>query len=241
MRRMAEAVSAAGIDTRSWCDYAVIDDVDDSVAVEAGGVFVDVTTPDGKELTCRWGMAYSSPDGASYWPPQRGQEVVVLFPNGNERSGPVAYPSPSNEEEPFPLAVNGREVDGTFPFVRVPGDLDWEVEFGGEVRIQGSADAPEAARRGDQVQSSPTDPQVNAEWATWLALLNVTLGAVGAAATALNAFPPFAAFPAIGLALGALVTAVGNVVAAQPTGPISGEVTQGSSKCRIGGGGTPAL
>lgn len=149
--RTAEAMSMPGIDPRGWIEYGIIDDDPDAISVEQGGVFVDVTLqPSGKPVTCRWGGIYAAPGGAVFFPIRRGDEVIVLIPGGDEDSGCVAMPRLHNDIDTFPTEVNGREVDGSFPFVKIE-EGDWEVEVSGTIRMQGS-NAAEAARKGDSVQ-----------------------------------------------------------------------------------------
>ena len=151
VRRMAEAISAPGIDPRMWCTYATVDDDPDAIAIEEGGVFIDVhTQPGNRPLTCRYAGVYAAPGGAIFFPIRRGDEVLVFITNGDENEGPVAYPRMHNDIDRFPLTVNGREVDGTFPFVKLEQG-DWELEVAGTIRMQGS-DAREAARKGDPVR-----------------------------------------------------------------------------------------
>lgn len=153
VRRLAESLSAEDVDTRVWVCVATVDDDPDAYEVTDQGVYVDVTTqPDGKPLRCRWGLAFVDDQGAAFWPPVAGMEVVCLFSGGDENEAPVCYPSSHGGSRRFPQVVNGRAVDGTFPFVRVPGNRDWEIEVGGVVRIQGDSSAPRAAREGDPVR-----------------------------------------------------------------------------------------
>jgi hypothetical protein len=149
--RAGEAISRPGIDPRTWVAYGTVDDDPDAVAIEAGGVFVDVTLhPSEKPVTCRWGGIYAAPGGAVFFPVRRRDEVMVLVPDGDEDAGCVAMPRLHNDIDTFPLTVNGREVDGSFPFVKIE-EGDWELEVSGTIRMQGS-NAVEAARKGDTVR-----------------------------------------------------------------------------------------
>lgn len=154
VRRLAESLSAEDVDTRVWVTVATVDDDPDAVEVTEQGVYVDVTTqPDGRPIRCRWGLAFVDDQGAAFWPPVANMEVVCVFSQGDENEAPVAYPSSHGGSRRFPSSVNGRTVDGTFPFVRVPDNRDWEIEVGGTVRICGTdSTAKRAAREGDSVR-----------------------------------------------------------------------------------------
>lgn len=154
VRRLAESLAADGVDTRVWVTVATVDDDPDAFEVTDQGVYVDVTSqPDGKPLRCRWGLAFVDDQGAVFWPPVAGMEVVCLFSQGDENEAPTCYPSSHGGSRLFPREVNGRQVDGSFPFVRVPDNRDWEIEVGGVVRICGTeSTAKRAAREGDTVR-----------------------------------------------------------------------------------------
>ena len=170
--RAAAALSTPGIDPSMHISYATVDDDDNAISIEAGGVFVDVTLhPSEKSLTCRYVGMYSAPGGAVYFPIRRGDEVAIT--NGDEREGPLCTLRCHNEVDTFPLTVNGRDVTGDFPFVKIESG-DWEIEVAGEVHLQGGADAPKAAREGDAIEATPMQ---NAAWAAWLAAVGTGSGA----------------------------------------------------------------
>lgn len=175
--RLSDLLARAGMDTRIWVSYAIVDDDENAISIEEGGVFVDVTLqPSGRALTVRLGSAYAADGGTVFYPIRRKDELVVLISEGDEHEGPVAVLRLHNEVDRFPLSVNGRDVDGEFAFFVLEAG-DWEVEVAGEVHLQGGADAPGAARVDDAVEVAPSDPVANPAWQTWLAAVGTATGA----------------------------------------------------------------
>jgi hypothetical protein len=85
--RLGKAASFPGIDPRCWCCLAVVLDL--GVDPETG-VYADVSLiPSGDKQTCIIGSGYSGRQFGAWFPIQKDDLVVVLFPRGDPAEGPV--------------------------------------------------------------------------------------------------------------------------------------------------------
>lgn len=94
--RIAEAVSRPGIDPRIWCSLCAVD----KVVIDDDGMFADVhilstatIDDDGNAIaqkeTVRVAPSYAGDGFGLYMPIQEGDEVVVVWPDGNPDHGGI--------------------------------------------------------------------------------------------------------------------------------------------------------
>jgi phage baseplate assembly protein gpV len=82
--QMAQALSYPGIDPRRWCDQGLA--VSDPVT-EASGTYIDVRMNSGGVQTCRVVQMWSGIGCGSHVPIEKDDQVALLIPGGNVRSG----------------------------------------------------------------------------------------------------------------------------------------------------------
>lgn len=113
MRRLAQAVSAPGIDPSCWLTLGRVDDDDEAFSWVAGtGWVVDVTFHGGKldqvaSIPCRVGASIASSGELSSCPIAKGAEVLVAFPgDGDLNDSPVILAQlPNAGRNPAPAFI----------------------------------------------------------------------------------------------------------------------------------------
>lgn len=113
-------------DQRQWISYGTIckksEDGQESVEfdTEYGQVFVHVSLqPSGVEVRARVASHVAGNGEGSYFPFIEGDEVIVVVPEGNERSGCCVIGRLNNSVDKFPTLISGNEVkDNKIAFVR---------------------------------------------------------------------------------------------------------------------------
>lgn len=113
-------------DQRQWISYGTVckasEDGQPSVEFdeEYGQVFVHVSLqPSGVEVRSRVASHIAGNGEGSYFPFIEGDEVIVVVPEGNERSGCCVIGRLNNSIDKFPTMVSGNETkDNKFAFQR---------------------------------------------------------------------------------------------------------------------------
>jgi hypothetical protein len=96
---MAAAVSAPGIDPREWVKVGVVD----AVVVDGQGVFLDVTVqPDGYPVRAKMASLYAGDGFGLYCPVRKGDQVVLVVPDGTPDGIPVATGTLHNAQDALP-------------------------------------------------------------------------------------------------------------------------------------------
>lgn len=117
MRRLALAITAPGIDTRTWLEKARIDDDDDAVRWDdALGWIADVTIQGGAldqegPIACRICTSFTGNTKGLVEPVTRGQLVMVLLPEGRPDVQPTIVGALYTPDLPAPTSVNGIDID----------------------------------------------------------------------------------------------------------------------------------
>ncbi len=123
---MGDAFSHAGIDPRTHVTYALVAKGDEeNPAVEFdeehGQPFVQVTLqPSGLRVRARVSAAVGGNGESDWFPFIENDEVLVVVPHGDERSGCVIIGRLNNSYDKFPRLVAGQDVTkNTFGFRRL--------------------------------------------------------------------------------------------------------------------------
>jgi hypothetical protein len=115
---LREALAGPESDTRQWCSYGVVSladtDGEEQSIIEYdpdhGPLVSVVLQPSGLHVTCRVG-SMSAGNGEGSWDPfVKGDEVMVLIPEGDERAGCVIVSRLNNRFAKFPGTVAGSDV-----------------------------------------------------------------------------------------------------------------------------------
>lgn len=117
--RLAQLVSMPGIDPRVWCSLCVVDKV---VVDTDHGVFADVhilstaTTDENGDIvaqseTVRVSPAFAGSGVGLFFPPLEGDEVVVLWPDGNPDNGGVLVSRLWSAADPPPQKAKDKPAD----------------------------------------------------------------------------------------------------------------------------------
>jgi hypothetical protein len=191
---LAAAASRPGIDPRVWVSLAVVVDVGFD---PDHGVFVDVQyQPSGDQDTALLGAPYAGDGFGSYWPPRKGDTVVVVIPGGDPGHGPVVVARVWNAGDPPPAELAGKVTPeepspdvlellekGVARTLRTR-DADTSVEASGTglVRLQAG---DQALPRGDDLAAA-LDALADAA-GVFATAVGVATPAVAAAATKFNA------------------------------------------------------
>lgn len=146
--RQREAVRGPGVDTRTWIAWGEIQELGHD---ESGGIFADVRVmPDGKLETCFIGSDHVDDQGGDWTGGYKvGDNVVILFPGGDESLGPTIVCQVWNKSNrPAPDFGDGTEPTtdrvirmGKGKKFRVRssgtgGDIDMQAESGGNISAQ---------------------------------------------------------------------------------------------------------
>lgn len=233
--RLREGLAGPGADTRTWVALARVDDDPDAIRWDEGtGWVVDVTITSGQlaqegEVPCRVAASFGASGSGRFEPQLRGAEVVVLITDGDPNVGPVILGVLHNPQSlPVPSSVNGDGIDEAKALdshiLVTPYGVDEQV--GGRWRVIAVEDA---ILQGLLVKlgENATEPLIkgtlrNAAWTTLLTAMGVYLtaqgvwvAAVGAAVPALGG--PTGAAAVFATAIGAMQTAVTNMIASLPS------------------------
>lgn len=218
-RRMAELVSAPGIDTSVWLQLARVDDDDEAFSwVEGTGWLVDVTCHGGKldqvPATCRVASSLASAGELSSCPIEKGAEVLVAFPgDGDPNDSPVIVAQMSNQgSSPVPLAIfvatpSPEPIDEAFAratlFLVTSKDVKLDV---GEVfRLQAQQEVGLHAQL--VTLADPTAAEAFVRGTTFATALNVFLVATNVMANTL------AGVPGMSASVATWQTAIANMIA----------------------------
>jgi len=132
---VGDGLAKPGMDTRQWVSYGIVE------AMTAGqgeqvidftpelGPLVQVTLqPSGISLSCRVGCRIAGNNESEYYPFVAGDEVLVVIPEGDERSGAVIIARLNQELDLWPGTVAGQDsTANTFGFTRMKAP--YIVEF----------------------------------------------------------------------------------------------------------------
>lgn len=130
MRPLDSATAAAGMarpgmDPRQWVSYGLVHATDPKDVVqfdaEYGQPLVSVTLqPSGHAVTCRVATSIAGNGEGEYHPFLKGDEVIVVLPQGLESASPVIVGRLNNSYDKFPMeSVAGQDpTTNTFGFRR---------------------------------------------------------------------------------------------------------------------------
>jgi hypothetical protein len=113
---LRQALAGPGMDPRQWCSLGVVDvDEGSQRAVrydqpDYGTLVHVVLQPSGIPVVCRVASACAGTGEADVEPFAAGDEVVVLVPEGDERSGCVIVGRLNNTLSPAPGMICGTEI-----------------------------------------------------------------------------------------------------------------------------------
>lgn len=116
VRRVAEAIKGAGIDTRHWCSYGTVGTVDDTgepdytaanaVIIAPDGVWADVVLqPLGLPVTARVQLGAGGQRSSFQVPIYPGDEVLVHIPDGDFGNPPTITAILNNQGDRVPRAA----------------------------------------------------------------------------------------------------------------------------------------
>lgn len=117
-QRLAQMVSSPGIDPRVWVSLCVVD----KVVVDDDGVFADVhvmstaTTDDegnvvAQLMTVRVAADYAGNGFGLFFPPLEGDEVLVVYPDGNPDHGGILAKRLWSASDPPPQVAKNNSAD----------------------------------------------------------------------------------------------------------------------------------
>lgn len=122
-----ELLAGPGVDTRQWVSYGVVIDPGEGRSpiefdeTEYRQPLVEVNLlPSSIGVRCRVAMGVAGDGEGEWYPFIPGDEVIVVLPEGNEKSGAVIIGRLANSLDKFPTRVAGNDVHGnTFGFKRM--------------------------------------------------------------------------------------------------------------------------
>ena len=128
---LRQAMAGPGMDSRQWTSMGVVDPDEGSqraVSYDPDfGPLVHVTLqPSGIPVVCRVGSVCAGSGEADGEAFSAGDEVVVVVPEGDERTGPVIVARTNNTISPYPMRVAGIDVANNVSFKRRIGPIAYE-------------------------------------------------------------------------------------------------------------------
>lgn len=129
-----QSLAGPGMDTRQWCSFGVVnpDEGSSQRAVEYTedyGPLVSVTLePSGIPVRCRVASRGAGSGEADGEPFAAGDEVIVIVPEGDERSGCVIIGRLNNKLSPHPSVVAGMTLENNLTFTRRIGPIAMESD-----------------------------------------------------------------------------------------------------------------
>lgn len=213
---LARAIARPGIDTRSWIDKCVVEDV----GVDPNkGVFVDVKSLINGDVYCAYLCGPSVADGAGdYCPVAEGDTVIVARPGGVQGNGAYIIgrawdqsDKPSSEFHENSGPATGRDPSPDRTIIMKPGtSINILSADGGHVKLQASDSGniyvlvPDTGKviLGEEAGSEPpalgtTLKSYLNSLRTWLAAHTHTGVTVGGGTTAVPATLPVPSVPDI--------------------------------------------
>lgn len=120
VERIGEAISRPGIDPRTWVATARVDNDPDAFYFDEDvGWIIDATVNGGSIhgslVACRQGSTWPGVSGyGSYLPPDKDEELLVVFPGGDPEEDPIVLGTLTNGDggKP-PTSICGRSVVAT--------------------------------------------------------------------------------------------------------------------------------
>lgn len=113
---LAEAVARPGIDPRIWVSYGIVNrEQDDQHSVEFdpdwGPLVSVILQPHNQLISCRVSSQIAGNGEGEWHPFLEGDEVLVVVPEGDTRTGPVIIGRLNNALDKFPEKVAGKETN----------------------------------------------------------------------------------------------------------------------------------
>lgn len=131
------AIAGPNNDTRSWVSYGVVDRTPNPVTFDPDlGPLVNVTLqPAATPVTCRVASFISGSLEGSWYPFGPGDEVIVVIPQGDEKSGPVIVGRLNQKLDKFPTQVAGMDpTENKLGFMRMRAPFVFETASGFLIR-----------------------------------------------------------------------------------------------------------
>jgi len=146
VRRIAEAVSAPGIDPRCWECLAYVTEFN----IDEEGPYVDVILmPENYPETARVGAEYAGPNFGLYVPIEKDTEVVVGFPGGDPDEGLVVLRRLWSKSDPPPQLARDNPED-IILVAKEGANIRIVTQGGGQVLVQDiDGEAKELALKSD--------------------------------------------------------------------------------------------
>lgn len=144
---LRDLVSGPGVDTRTWVSIGIVDLPSSDEGGETvdfdeddGQVYVNVTLkPKDTPVRARLGMLFAGPGETTYVPFAGGEEVIVVLPEGDPRTGAVILGRLNNAYDSFPFEnVGGADPkNNAIAMLRTRTALT--VESGASVLVRSAA------------------------------------------------------------------------------------------------------
>jgi hypothetical protein len=132
---MGQALAGPGMDTRQWTSIGVVENAiggTQAVDFSNGYPLVNVRLhPSDNSVRCRVSQAHAGVGEGEWHPFQAGDEVVISFPEGDERAGGIITGRLSNGVDTWPNVVAGLDVtQNNIAAKRTIPNFVWELENG---------------------------------------------------------------------------------------------------------------
>ncbi len=132
---LGQAFARPGMDSRQWTSIGVVENAvggTSAVDFSAGYPLVNVRLhPSDNSVRCRVAAAHAGVGEGEWTPFQAGDEVIIAFPQGDERAGGIITGRLNNGVDTFPNVVAGLDVTQNNVSTRrtIPNYV-WELENG---------------------------------------------------------------------------------------------------------------